>query len=463
MLIRSTRWRIGEYGRYLPRHFDAFEPFTNESRPLTNEMLYYARCDTHYLLYVFDCIRNELLERSNSSEIENNLMEYTLERSKETSLDRYTTWIPDPDTGEGSRGWANSLQKNFIRLDGPQFAVYRAVHKWRDALARQKDESTSFIMPQQVLMEIAKILPNDQKALWSLLGGRCAAKVQQSLEELFKIVTAAREAGANGPSSIEHFRAGQEDNSMAAVAQRELGRKEKSELNLPPVEQLRSQKSQLFGPMPISSLWERPVKAPGNVNQNLIPLPWSSFVQDAAASAAQQEADAKAQKEAADMIPLVENIAPPTKKEAVVDDTEFTLRQGRKRKHEDVQASSSEDEGGTRIESQDMISFNEDEDPAERKARKKAEKKARKEAAKARKAAGKTRVSVDDGEDETPFDYSKAQSVLNNQRAMTTNREVKPGVKKAFDPYAARMNAEGPKPARRTFSQRPGKTATFKK
>ena len=32
-------------------------------RPLTQEMMKYAREDTHYLLYVYDCLRKELLEQ----------------------------------------------------------------------------------------------------------------------------------------------------------------------------------------------------------------------------------------------------------------------------------------------------------------------------------------------------------------------------------------------------------------
>merc|ERR1712066_284989 len=33
-------------------------------RPLPDEMLQYARCDTHYLLYCYDCVRNALLAQN---------------------------------------------------------------------------------------------------------------------------------------------------------------------------------------------------------------------------------------------------------------------------------------------------------------------------------------------------------------------------------------------------------------
>lgn len=474
---RSIRWQIGEYGNYWPS--PSVLNFANQGSPLTDEMLYYARCDTHYLLYVYDIIRNDLVTQSDPSDPQKNLIEFALQRSKETSLDRYTPFFPDPSSGEGGRGWANSLLKSSARLDGPQFAVYRAVHKWRDDLAREEDENPTFIMPPQTLMEIAKILPTDPKALWSILGGRCAAKVQRSIEELFQVVAEARKEGADGPSSVEHFRRGHlGDTSVAAIAKRELGKSAKSELDLPPVEELRSQKSQLFGPMPVSSIWEGPAETSKCSDDNLISLPWMNFVKEAAISAAEQEARAKekARQEADDMIPLesTPKRAPPVEA-ADVDNTEFTLRQGRKRKLEDVRVEESdpEDEGGAALDSQDIISLDVGrETKAEGRARRKMLKKAMKEASRAkdeeaelrRKISRESKKNQEEGEvEDAPFDYSQAQSVMHAQRA-AVNDSKDAGRTKAFDPYAARMNAEGaPKPARRMHSERPGKTATFKK
>lgn len=492
---RSTRWLTGEYGNYLLLIY-VLSGFANESRPLTEEMLYYARCDTHYLLYVYDLMRNELVKGSDPTnpDPQKNLIEHALQRSKETSLDRYTPPEPNSSTGDGNRGWGNALKRYNTRLDGSQFAVFRAVHKWRDDLARKEDENPNFIIPAQTLMDIAKLLPGDPKALWSLLGRNCAAVVQRSLDELFKLVLAAKEEGANGPSNVEYLRGIGEGNSAAAVAKRELGKSpKKAKPDLPPVDQLRSQKSQLFGSMPISSAWERSKKVLGDASKTLMSLPWVNFVRDAAASAAEQEAvEAKAQQQKdADMIPL--ETKPARVSPTVTADTEFTLRQGRKRKHEDVQAKESdqESEGGAAIESQDMIPLDAQETRQERRAKKKMIAKERKLAekevslareqhkAERKQANKKARLGADgsgeggaaeeDGEDddEAPFDYTQAQSVLHAQRALLSNtRQDNAGRrnKPAFDPYAARINSEdGPKPARRMHSERAGKTATFKK
>ena len=48
-------------------------------RPLPDELLKYAREDTHYLLYIYDMLKNELIERGNEHK---NLLLSVLQRSK---------------------------------------------------------------------------------------------------------------------------------------------------------------------------------------------------------------------------------------------------------------------------------------------------------------------------------------------------------------------------------------------
>ena len=47
-------------------------------RPLPDELQKYAREDTHYLLYIYHKMKNELIERGNNS---NNLLISVLQRS----------------------------------------------------------------------------------------------------------------------------------------------------------------------------------------------------------------------------------------------------------------------------------------------------------------------------------------------------------------------------------------------
>ena len=440
------------------------------SRPLPEEMFYYARSDTHFLLYIYDQVRNELIERSDLSDPEKNLIEYTLQKSKETSLDRYPPFTADPETGEGARGWSNFLQKNHVNLSGEQFAVYRAVHKWRDDLARTDDENPTFVMPPQVMLEIARILPTDPKALWSLLGSNSCQKARQSVDVLFGVIAEARKAGVDGPSTTDYFRSLYLGNrSVAAVAKRELGKEAKPELDLPPVDTLRSTRSQLFGSVPVSSMWEETSSPTKAARTEQITLPWTHFVQDAVVAASQQEAEIKPQEQDADVILFEEpkNAVPAPKAAIDVDNTDFTLRHGRKRKLEEARDEDAEDSAA--LATEDIISL--DVDGEERKVSKGEKKRLKKESREARKAkkeskAKKAAAAAESGDedDETPFDYSNAQSILHGKRVATANANGEgAGKKKAFDPYAARMNAEGPKAARRTNSERAGRTLTYRK
>ncbi len=58
-------------------------------RPLGKELFEYARADTHFLLYIYDNMRNELVEKSDFANSENNKVQDVLEKSKETALKRY--------------------------------------------------------------------------------------------------------------------------------------------------------------------------------------------------------------------------------------------------------------------------------------------------------------------------------------------------------------------------------------
>ena len=51
-------------------------------RPLPDELLKYAREDTHYLLYIYDKLKNELIERGNEQK---NLLLSVLQRSNQVS------------------------------------------------------------------------------------------------------------------------------------------------------------------------------------------------------------------------------------------------------------------------------------------------------------------------------------------------------------------------------------------
>ena len=128
-------------------------------------MFDYARSDTHFLLYIYDNLRNELLDRSNTSQEGGNLIENVMDRSKEEALQRYERPFYDIQRGSGPLGWYSMLCRTPALFNREQFAVFRAVHRWRDQVAREEDESVHVIMPKHVLYNLAREMPMDMPSL----------------------------------------------------------------------------------------------------------------------------------------------------------------------------------------------------------------------------------------------------------------------------------------------------------
>lgn len=131
-------------------------------------MFDYARSDTHFLLYIYDNMRNELIQRSRFDIVGEDRVQEVLVRSKETALQRYEHFIYDEDRGTGRGGWFNLLQRNMSNMSKEQFAVYRKVHQWRDRVAREEDENIGLVMPNHVVFKVARSLPRDMPTLLSL-------------------------------------------------------------------------------------------------------------------------------------------------------------------------------------------------------------------------------------------------------------------------------------------------------
>ncbi|KAL2135181.1 hypothetical protein VTI74DRAFT_9498 [Chaetomium olivicolor] len=482
-------------------------------RPLPKEMFYYARADTHYLLYIYDMLRNELVELKNRPD--GDPMDRVIRKSKEVSLQRYESPFFDPETGAGNRGWFNTLLKSPSLYNGEQFAVYKAVHKWRDDLARREDESPPFIMTQQVLSDIARILPTDPKALWSLLDSN-ARGLKVHLNELFDVIQQARARGANGPTMMEFFRQSSSSSSENAAQSSGKPVKAAGEADAKPldIQELRSNHSQLWGSVALSSARGGAAKAPAADDQVQIPLFTFDF------GAVKEE------------LSKPESTPKPSPKEdaedAVMEDEGFTLKGGRKRKASDAElepeaseegeASSSDVEMGESSTSE-QPEIPENDAAAQEKAAGTAKKaqnaefmrvqheaKApieagdikeanamKKELRRARKAAKKAAKSgqgqqsqqtssagtpswepeqeggPQDEEEEQPFDYSKASSVLHASKSTGPSEDSGNGGrggkgkgKPAFDPYA-KKSGDAPQGARKMNYERKGRTATFKK
>ncbi|CAL8095562.1 unnamed protein product [Orchesella dallaii] len=149
-------------------------------RPLPNEMLEYARQDTHFLLYIFERMRNELVEAGNQH---NNLLISVFDQSRQVCLKRYEKPGANPQL---------ALRKTRRSLNNRQLYAFTEIYKWRDGIAREKDESLGFVLPNHMLLTIAESLPKEMNGILA-----CCDPVPQlihaNLGKIHKIVTTARE------------------------------------------------------------------------------------------------------------------------------------------------------------------------------------------------------------------------------------------------------------------------------
>ncbi|KAJ8112312.1 hypothetical protein OPT61_g5295 [Boeremia exigua] len=168
------------------------------TRPLSPELFDYARADTHFLLYVYDKMRNELVENSDFSDAEKNKIHDVQEKSKEYALQRYEHPVYDRELGLGPVGWYKVISRSPVTFTPQQFAVFKAVHQWRDELSRKEDESTSFIMPNHALFSIARMMPAEKPALFTAIQ-HVSHLVRSHADELVGVVARAKEDGIDGP------------------------------------------------------------------------------------------------------------------------------------------------------------------------------------------------------------------------------------------------------------------------
>ena len=152
-------------------------------RPLPAEMEHYARQDTHYLLYIYDRLRNELISKGNENK---NLIESVYRRSKEVCLKMYEKHL---FTAESYLGLYHRHKK---RLNKNQIEAFRLLYTWRDQIARLEDESYAYVLPNHMLFGIAEELPKAPQGVLACCNP-VPTLVRQNINEIHRLVKQARD------------------------------------------------------------------------------------------------------------------------------------------------------------------------------------------------------------------------------------------------------------------------------
>jgi exosome complex exonuclease RRP6 len=195
--------------KYLLQRFAGFEAQKQyqlsdwRQRPLGPELIDYARSDTHYLLYIYDEVRNLLVENSTEND---NLVDRVLAGSKKESLQKYERFKYDFESGRGSGGWFGLFVDRNINFSPQQFAVYKALHQWRDEKARELDESPHYLMKQTDLFAIAEAMPKNMTALYKCSRPQLKFAQTEFAPEIFPVVAKAMDESKDDPPVHEQIR-----------------------------------------------------------------------------------------------------------------------------------------------------------------------------------------------------------------------------------------------------------------
>ncbi|KAK5984712.1 HRDC domain-containing protein, partial [Trichostrongylus colubriformis] len=172
--------------RYLVQHYcditlnKKYQLADWRERPLDADMLNYARSDTHYLLYCYDRLREELLEKGDAMQ---NLLRVVYSESAFICSRVYHKPSFDRD---GFRG----LERR--RLNNRQEAAMRVLWHWRDRVAREEDESVQYVLPNHMLLTIAESLPRELQGILHCCNP-VPPLVRECVHELHKMIFKCRD------------------------------------------------------------------------------------------------------------------------------------------------------------------------------------------------------------------------------------------------------------------------------
>ncbi|KAI9889023.1 MAG: exosome nuclease subunit [Vezdaea aestivalis] len=460
---RQLGFAHGSLGFLLQKYTD-FEPDKKfqmadwRLRPIPFEMFRYARSDTHFLLYIYDNLRNELIEKTQKSTPKEDATSIVLEKSKEVALLRFERFVHNPETGLGVGGWFNWVAKMpHHSMKKEEFATIRAVHGWRENLARQLDESPGSILNKSSVINLSR-LPSEFPASKKISAIRpISSIVEQRQTELFKVIDKAQKKCPNLVVS-----AYLKTINPTYKWDRFMHSKVQTKTTNPPSEPVatqdagqssRSESSKFWGGAIGSSRWTNFIVNPSDnicLPVLLPPLTAEIFRFGSLTPPVQSGTDELQEDEPVSL----DGTAIETK------DTESRKR-GRgdsSTSGETEQSQSGENPNGHAVEA-DKVALAQAENRqliTELRKERKEEAKRKRQGLNFQNGKGPPEPQT---EAEAPFDYTQAESVLNNNQAAENNSQGRRG--KPFKPYD--KTSGGPRgPPRGGNKEKKGKSLTFR-
>jgi len=152
-------------------------------RPLPKEMVFYARQDTRYLIYLYTRLKNELISKGNA---DSNLLHACLHQSNDICKKRFVK----PDVLEDSH--LKIVRNARANLNNKQLFCLKELYSWRDKMARVEDESVHYVLPNHMMLKISTELPREMQGIIACCNP-VPPLVKQNLGVLHSILLSARD------------------------------------------------------------------------------------------------------------------------------------------------------------------------------------------------------------------------------------------------------------------------------
>ncbi|XP_010469591.1 PREDICTED: protein RRP6-like 3 isoform X2 [Camelina sativa] len=144
-------------------------------RPLSKEMVEYARTDAHYLLYIADALTAELKQLATDSSSPDDKFHFLLEASRRSNMTCLQLYTKETEDFPGSAAASSIIYRHLnghgdtstISLNAEE--LVRKICAWRDLMARIHDESTRYVLPDQAVVALACKQPTTTEDIYGTI------------------------------------------------------------------------------------------------------------------------------------------------------------------------------------------------------------------------------------------------------------------------------------------------------
>ncbi|WJX49922.1 hypothetical protein P8452_36297 [Trifolium repens] len=145
-------------------------------RPLSAEMVQYARTDAHYLLYIANCLNIELKQLDNENSCSDDKFHFVLEASRRSNMICLQLFTKEIEASPGESAALSLYSRHQSNQGSPSISnetqflyTVRQLCTWRDLMARIHDESLKYVLSDQAIVALASQLPASHSEIYNTI------------------------------------------------------------------------------------------------------------------------------------------------------------------------------------------------------------------------------------------------------------------------------------------------------